>query len=213
MRAAVAMATMLCWASPGAGQTATTAGAGPVSWSFSSSMYVYQVRDDRNYAQPTLTADRGWLHLEARYNYEDRKTGSLWLGYTAGGGDGGGNSVEWEITPMLGGAFGRTGGIVPGYRGSVGWWKLTLSSEGEYLFDLDDASESFFYNWSELTLAPAEWWRIGLVTQRTRVYETPRDIQRGLLVGVSLGDIDLAGHVFNLDDSTPTGVFSIAVAF
>ena len=82
MRAVAAMAMVLCWASPVVGQTATTAAAAPVSWSFSSSMYIYQVRDDRNYAQPTLTADRGWLHLEARYNYEDRKTGSLWLGYT-----------------------------------------------------------------------------------------------------------------------------------
>jgi hypothetical protein len=27
--------------------------------------------------------------------------------------------------------------------------------------------------------------RLGLVTQRTRVYETERDIQRGLLVGIS----------------------------
>ena len=209
MRAAAAMAMVLCWASPVAGQTATTAGAVPASWSFSSSMYIYQVRDDRNYAQPTLTADRGWLHLEARYNYEDRKTGSLWLGYTVGGGE----EIEWEITPMLGGAFGRTAGIVPGYRGSVGWWRLTLSSEGEYLFDLDDESESFFYNWSELTLAPAEWWRIGLVTQRTRVFATARDLQRGLLVGVSAGKVDLVGHLFNPDDGAPTGVFSIAVEF
>ena len=212
-RAAAAITMVLCWASPGESQTGTTAGDAPASWSFSGSVYVYQVRDDRNYAQPTLTADRGWLHLEARDNYEDRNTGSLWLGYTVGGGDVGDDGVEWAITPMLGGIFGRTAGIAPGYRGAIGWWRFELSSEGEYVFDVDDSAESFFYNWSEVTLAPAEWWRIGLVTQRTRVYATARDLQRGLLVGVSVRNVDLAVHVLNPDDSTPTGIFSIAVAF
>ena len=209
MRATAAIAVVLCWASPGAGQTATTTGEDPVSWSFASSVYVYQVRDDRNYAQPTLTADRGWLHLEARYNYEDRNTGSLWLGYTARGGD----RIAWELTPMLGGAFGAATGIAPGYRASVGWWRLELSSEGEFLFDVDDSSGSFFYNWSELTLSPADWWRIGLVTQRTRAYQTARDVQRGLLVGASWRKLDVAIHVLNPDDGAPTGVFSIAVGF
>ena len=39
-------------------------------WSFSASAYTYFVPDSRNYVQPTVTADRRWLHLEARYNYE-----------------------------------------------------------------------------------------------------------------------------------------------
>jgi hypothetical protein len=50
------------------------------AWSFSASVYTYLVPDDRDYAQPTLTADRGWLHLEARYNYEAPETGSAWIG-------------------------------------------------------------------------------------------------------------------------------------
>ena len=56
-------------------------GEAPGEWSFSAATYVYQVRDDDNYAQPTFIADRDWLHLEARYNYEDLRTGSVWLGY------------------------------------------------------------------------------------------------------------------------------------
>ena len=39
-------------------------------WSFSLSGYTYIVPDSREYVQPTITADRGWAHLEARYNYE-----------------------------------------------------------------------------------------------------------------------------------------------
>ena len=131
--------------------------------------------------QPTFTADRGWLHLEARYNYEALDTGSAWVGYNFSGGE----KLAWEFTPMLGGVFGDTTGIAPGYKGSLGWWKLELYSEGEYVFDTGSSSDSFFYNWSELTLAPVDWFRFGLVTQRTRVYKTDRDIQRGVLAGFS----------------------------
>ena len=178
-------------------------------WSFSVSAYAYVVPDSRDYVQPTITADRGWLHLEARYNYEDLDTGSLWGGYNFSGGD----KLAWEITPMLGGVFGDTSGVAPGYKGSLGWWKLELYSEGEYVFDTDDSSESFFYNWSELTLAPLDWFRFGLVTQRTRVYETDREVQRGLLLGFSLKHVDLTGYVFNPDDSKPTFVVAVALNF
>jgi hypothetical protein len=43
----------------------------------------YLVQHGRDYVNPILVADRGWLHLEARYNYESIKTGSLWLGYNS----------------------------------------------------------------------------------------------------------------------------------
>src|SRR4030095_12473269 len=90
---------------------------------------------------------------------------------------------------MLGGVFVDTTGIAPGYKGSLSWRKLELYSEGEYVFDTGSSSDSFFYNWSEVTLAPVEWFRFGLVTQRTRGYQTDRDIQRGGLAGVALKNI------------------------
>ena len=121
------------------------------AWSFSASAYTYFVPDDREYVQPTFTADRNWLHLEARYNYEALDTGSAWVGYNFSGGE----TLAWEFTPIIGGVFGDTTGIAPGYKGSLSWLKLELYSEGEYVFDTGSTSDSFFYNWSELTLAPA----------------------------------------------------------
>lgn len=181
----------------------------PKAWEFSVSAYTYFVPEDSNYAQPTFTADRAWLHLEARYNYEELDTGSAWLGYNFSGGE----TLEWELTPMLGAVFGATDGVAPGYKGSLGWKKLELYSEGEYVFDAGDAADNFFYNWSELTFAPVEWLRFGLVTERTRAYETDRDIQRGLLAGVSFKRLDLTGYVFNPDDEKPTWVVAVAVTF
>ena len=184
-------------------------GEAPGEWSFSAATYVYQVRDDDNYAQPTFIADRDWLHLEARYNYEDLRTGSVWLGYNFQGGE----KLTWELTPMFGGVFGNTSAIAPAYKGTVSWWKLELASEGEYVFDTEDSSENFFYNWSELAFAPVEWWRVGLVTQRTRVYETDREIQRGIFVGFAYGNLDSAIYLFNPDDGKPFVVGAVTVSF
>jgi hypothetical protein len=57
----------------------------------------YIVPNDQSYVNPTFTADRNWLHLEARYNNENLRTGSLWMGYnfTAG------KKLVLDITPLL----------------------------------------------------------------------------------------------------------------
>jgi hypothetical protein len=179
------------------------------AWSFSASGYTYFVPDDSNYLQPTVTADRGWLHLEARYNYEALDTGSAWVGYNFSGGE----KLAWVLTPMIGGVFGDTAGIAPGYKGSLSWSKLEFYSEGEWVFDTGSVSDSFFYNWSELTFAPVESFKFGLVTQRTRAYKTDRDIQRGVLVGFSLGKVSLNGYALNPDEDKPTFVLAVGVTF
>ena len=179
------------------------------AWSFSVSATTYVVPDFQEYVQPTFTADRGWLHLETRYNYENLDTGSLWLGYNFAGGE----KLEWEFTPMLGGVFGDTTGIAPGYKLSLSYWKLEFSSEGEFVFDTRDREGSFFYNWSELSISPVDWFRFGLVGQRTRAYQSAVDIQRGLLVGFSHKQVDFTTYVFNLEQGKPTWVFAISLSF
>src|SRR5437773_5240779 len=179
------------------------------AWSFSASVSTYILPNDQEYVQPTLTADRGWLHLETRYNYENLETGSVWVGYNLSGGE----KLEWEFTPMLGGVFGNTTGIARGYRLSLTYWKFELSSEGEFVFDTGNSEGSFFYSWSELSVSPVDWFRFGLVGQRTRAYQTDVDIQRGFLVGFSYKKIDFTTYVLKLDRDKPTWVFSVGVSF
>lgn len=210
MAIVLADATALAQETPTEGAMAVVAAeTDEKAWSFSLSAATYVLPDDRAYVQPTFTADRGALHLETRYNYENLDTGSVWLGYNFSGGD----KLEWEFTPMLGSVFGDTTGLAPGYRLSVTYQKIELSSEGEFVFDRRNSQGNFFYNWTELSISPVEWFRLGLVGQRTRVEQTSVDIQRGLLVGFSYKKLDFTTYVFNLDQSKPTWVFSAAVSF
>ena len=162
------------------GSQAPAPGAGEKTWSFYASAYTYILPDSRNYVQPTLAADRGWLHLEGRFNYEDLDTGSAWFGYNFSVGE----TITLELTPMVGAVFGNTAGIAPGYKGSLGWGMLDLSSETEYVIDTGSSADSFLYTWSELGLTPVDWCRFGLVVQRSKAYKTEFDIQRGFFAGV-----------------------------
>ena len=50
------------------------------------------------------------------------------------------------------------------------------------------------------------------MTQRTCAYESDRDIQRGLLVGVNDKKLDLGAYFFNPDDEEPTLVISVGLS-
>lgn len=179
------------------------------AWSFSATAYTYIIANDSNYAQPTFGADRGRLHLEARYNYEAQKTGSAWAGVNLSGG----KTIEWELTPIFGAVFGDVDGVAPGYKGSISWLRLGLYSESEYVIDTSTTSDSFLYNWSELTYALTESLRAGLVVQRTRAHQTDRDVQRGIVVGYSYRRAEFSFCLFNPDDDKPTSAFSVGFRF
>jgi hypothetical protein len=181
----------------------------PDAWAFSASVYAYSVPHETDFLQPSVTADRGRLHLGARYNYEEQDTASVWMG----GNFSGGQALWWEVTPMVGLVFGDVGAIAPGYSGSVGWWKLELYSEGDWVPDTSDSSESYTYSWSELALAPVDWFRFGIVTQRTRVYESERDLERGWFLGFSYEMVDLTAYVLDPDESDPTSVFAVTLSW
>jgi hypothetical protein len=199
------------WAS---GQTTNEAASLPLGeesnrWSFSASVYGFLVPHSRDYVNPNFTASRAWLHLEARYNYEALETGSVWVGYAFSTGE----ELVFEATPMLGGVFGDLTGVAPGYNLSLGYKRLNLSSQGEYVFDTGDSSGDFFYTWTELTYSPWDWLRAGLVIQRTKAYQTDLDIQRGFLVGVTYRKVDLTTYVFNLGWTDPTVVVALGFSF
>ncbi len=177
-------------------------------WSFDASVYAYAPPDDPDYLQPTVTADHGGLHLEGRYNYEAKNTGSLWAGVNLGTG----HTVRLDVTVMGGVVFGDLGGIAPGTEITLSWGPLSLYTEGEYVVDLSNSSGDFFYNWSQFTWQATGALQLGLVAQRTRAYHQDRDIERGLFVGYTWRRNTLAAYVFD-PDNHPTWVVSLGAGF
>src|SRR5512134_2556487 len=74
----------------------------PRVWSVELTVGSYLLPDDW-YLQPTVVADRGRLHVESRYNYEDRESLSVFAGVNLEFGD----TVQLALTPMFGGLVGR----------------------------------------------------------------------------------------------------------
>jgi hypothetical protein len=91
--------------------------------------------------------------------------------------------------------------------------KLQLYSSGKYVFDIQKRNDNFFYTWSQLTCSPLKWLQVGLVSQRTRVYHTSLDVQRGALVGFTHEKLTFTTNVFNFGWTTPTEVLALGLSF
>jgi len=178
-------------------------------WECSLSTSTYLVQNGRDYINPNLVADRGWLHLEARYNYEAIKTGSLWLGYNLSFG----KKLALEATPMFGGVFGDITGIAPGYTISISYEPIEFFTQGEYFFDVRDHSENFFYTWSELSYAPVTWFRVGIVVDRTKALGSNFDVRRGPLVGFKYKKVDLTTYWLDPGSRDAAFIFTVALNF
>lgn len=181
----------------------------PASWAYSLTVDGYVAPQGQSYVSPVFTADRQWLHLEARYNYENQRTGSLWGGYNFSAG----KTLQLSLTPMIGGVFGDTTGIAPGLEASLTYKRLQLSTTNEYVFDTSAKAASFFYSWPEVTYSLLDWLKVGFVAQHTKAYHTSLDTQRGLLVGLSYKQWEFTTYVFNPDLSQPTTVLEVGVSF
>ena len=195
--------------SSGTQPSAAQASASGSTWEVRASAAVYVLPDEENYVQPTVAADHGGWHLETRYNYEDRNSLSAFIGWNLEFG----STVVLQVTPMAGAVAGSTDGIVPAVLLDLAWKRLEFYVEGEYVLDLNEFDDRFAYHWSEASIWITEQIRTGLVTQRTRAYDTARDIQRGLLVGAAFGRVEGAVYFFNPFDDDDLIVASIGVAF
>jgi hypothetical protein len=178
-------------------------------WEFGITAYPTIVRSGDNYTSAIAVADRGPLHLEARYNYESVGTRSAFVGWTFSGGD----TVAWEVTPLAGGAWGDTRAFVPGFEASIEWRRLDFYVEAEYVRDSGTREDSYFYAWTELGFRPLEWLRLGLAGQRTRAYDNGRDIQRGPFVQLTWRRLTIGGYWFNPGSNEQVFVGSIGATF
>ena len=203
-------AAATCFSQEAQLSTAPSSTAGRSGWEFDLSASYYSFRNQDDFTLAVATADRGPLHLEARYNYEAIDSGSLFIGWKFSGGQ----KLAWEVTPILGAVFGQKEGIAPGFEASLGYGIVDFYTESEYVRDTEVKEDSFVYSWNELGITPLEWLRFGLVTQRSMVYQSSRDIQRGLFTQFLIRKATLGFSIFNPDESDSRFmVFSLGARF
>jgi hypothetical protein len=180
------------------------------TWQYSLTVDVYVTKAGDAYAQPTFTADHKWLHLEARYNYENFRTGSIWTGYNFAWG----KTWHLQVTPMIGGVFGRAQGIAPGCEAELSWKKLNVSISNEYVFDTTTTSGNFYYVWNQVTYEPLKWFRFGYAGQRNKMFfQRPLDHQEGFLLGVNHKRYQFTTYVLNPGLSDTFVQFEIGATF
>jgi len=189
---------------PGAPSDAT-----PNPWAFSLTTSGYIVRGGQSTVSSDFFASRGRLRLEARYNSEALKTGSLWAGYNFKAG----KKLVLNATPMFGGVFGNLNGVAAGYVIALTYKRVQLYSNGEGVFDDQNRGSSFFSSWSQATYSPLKWLQAGLVSETTRIYHTNLDLQRGVLVRFAHKNVSFTTAVFNFGWTTPTEVLSLGFKF
>jgi hypothetical protein len=179
------------------------------AWSFGASFSWYFLRDQADFGVVTATADHGPIHLEARYNYEAKRTASTFVGWNFEFGE----TVTFGITPIVGCMFGEAGGPILGLEVAVGWGPLSFSSQGEWVTDVQGDTGGFIYIWSELDVRPWQWLRAGMVVQRTRVFHTSREVVFGPLLGVAVWKLDLTAYWFQPGGIDQFFVAAVGVSF
>ena len=178
-------------------------------WNFSAWAEYFILPGEEDFFNPTFYARSDKLHFEGRYNYEDRNTASFWGGWRFKFGTG----VKFIIVPMAGIVFGNTDGIAPGLEMEIGYKKFDFYSESEHVFDFSSKENNFFYMYSEIAFRPIEAIRTGIMTQRTKLYETDRELQRGIFGEYYFGRFRVGAFYFNPFASDNFLVASFSVDF
>ena len=178
-------------------------------WTYEAGLAAYLFLEDGDFAQPSFAANRGALGLEARFNDVAVRSFSGLLGWRFAAD----RAIDVEVVPKFGVAVGTIDAAIPALELALTVRRLEFSGEAQFVIDIRHSRNTFFYSWSELSFRTAEWLRLGMATQRTRAFTEPRDIQRGLLAGVTFGAVDATVYWFNPDSERGYVVAAIGVSF
>ncbi|HEX6180423.1 MAG TPA: hypothetical protein VFZ47_04210 [Chitinophagaceae bacterium] len=178
-------------------------------WNFSAWAEMFIIPGEEDFFNPTFYARHKNLHLEGRYNYEDRNTASFWAGRRIRFG----NRVNFLLVPMAGIVLGNTDGVAPGLEAEISFRKLDFYTEMEYVFDFETNENNFFYMYSELAIRPVKPLRVGMMAQRTKLFESQFDVERGVFAEYYFGRFRVGAFYFNPFTDSEFWIASVSVDF
>lgn len=118
---------------------------------------------------------------ELRYNYEELQTVSFITGKTFSND----NPVSCSFTPYAGLVLGRMNGGSLGSNIDIEFKNLFFSLESQYTFSVNERSQDFFFNWSEVGYKFTSFFYSGLALQLTHPFETKSKWEPGLMLGLT----------------------------
>jgi hypothetical protein len=130
---------------------------------------------------------------EARYNYDEIKTFSMYAGRTFSNKD----SLSWSLTPVAGILLGKLKGGAAGVDIAVNYRKWYFSSAWQTIFSRESRDDNFNYSWSELGCQATHCFYAGLVLQQTRWYDTNDKWEPGVQIGFLLDKWIFPVYAFN----------------
>src|SRR5215470_15623227 len=130
---------LICFASLKSFAQENQADSASSQWNFSAWAEMFIIPGEEDFFNPTFYARHKSLHLEARYNYEDRNTESLWAGHRFKFGQ----EVKFVFVPMGSVVFGNTNGLAPGLEMEIMYKRFDFYSESEYVFDFSSRENNF----------------------------------------------------------------------
>jgi len=162
-------------------------------WTFGAEADYYIFPEDANILPLILTADKGIVHLEARYNYEDRYSASVIGGLNFSFG----KKLNVVLTPIAGIVFGRLSAALAGLETDLNFKRLNFNSQSEWVIDFAGKEGNYIYTFNQLGIGVTDHLVLGLTAQRTRLYQTHVDLQRGIFAQYSFGNLSISFSYFN----------------
>ena len=130
---------------------------------------------------------------EARYNYEELQTGSLYAGKKFTGG----KKINYSVTPMLGVVFGKYNGGSAAMNVDFEYERIFFSGQLQYTVNKENKEENFFYNWAEAAWQPLDWVYAGVSMQQIKLRNENLKSVPGLLLGFQINSITVPLYLFS----------------
>ncbi|OQP61866.1 hypothetical protein A3860_30845 [Niastella vici] len=118
-------------------------------------------------------------YAEARYNYEDADTYSLYFGRAFTGG----KNLNYSFVPLLGASVGKYKSFSTGLNIDMELDKFFFSSQSQYSRSTSVYGGDFVYTWSELGYQSLKWLYAGVAAQHTHVWQEGHELQPGFMLG------------------------------
>jgi hypothetical protein len=157
--------------------------------------YYYMQPRSMGFIVPKISyqGTKGW-YAEARYNYEEIKTGSAHFGKKFSFG----NKSNFQVTPLVGVCFGALNGASVGSFVEFSFNRFDFFSEPQYVHSFKDSSASYFYSWSEALYNFSSSFYGGFALQQTKVLSQSNFFEPGLVGGCSIKNFDIPLYCFNI---------------